>query len=142
MPCFNLQRFLAETGLNIARLASYLQVARTYLEAAVHGQTSLTRRDQEACRALWRRLTQAVQFELPFAEPAETFTREHARRRARARAATPPAPAAGRSAADGGRSRRSGPVSRKLTLDRKARSKARRGGAVSRQAPKRKRASS
>ena len=65
MPRFNLQRFLAETGLSIARLASYLQVAQTYLQQAAAGKTDLTRRDREACRALWRRLTQATQIELP-----------------------------------------------------------------------------
>jgi hypothetical protein len=91
MPPFNLQRFLAETGLSIARLASYLQVAQTYLEGAAAGQADLTRRDREACRTLWRRLTQAVQIELPFAEPPSTFTREHARFLARSRAETLPA---------------------------------------------------
>jgi len=90
MPRFNLERFLAETGLSIARLASYLQVAQTYLEKAAAGQADLTRRDREACRTLWRRLTQAVQIELPFAEPPSTFTREHARLLARSRAKTLP----------------------------------------------------
>jgi len=86
MPRFDLQRFLGETGLTIARLASRLQVAQTYLEKVVRGEAKLTSRDQEACRTLWKRLTQAKQMELPFAESAETFTRGHARALARARA--------------------------------------------------------
>lgn len=142
MPGFNLQRFLAETGLSIARLASYLQVARTYLEAAARGQTPLTRRDQEACRALWRRLVRVEQIELPFAEPAETFTREHALRLARARAAASAAPAVGRSAPDGGTPRRSRAGPRKPTPGRKAPPKARRGGGVAARPAKRKRRSS
>ncbi|HSB68593.1 MAG TPA: hypothetical protein VLH58_04905 [Candidatus Methylomirabilis sp.] len=89
MPRFNLQRFLGETGLSLARLASYLQVAQTYLREAAEGKVDLTRRDREACRTLWRRLTQAVQIELPFAEPPSTFTRGHARLVARSRAKTP-----------------------------------------------------
>ena len=90
MPRFDLQRFLAETGLSIARLASYLQVAQTYLQEAAARKADLTRRDREACRTLWRRLTQAAQIELPFAEPPETFTREHARRVARSGAKSLP----------------------------------------------------
>jgi hypothetical protein len=90
MPRFDLQRFLAETGLSIAKLASHLQVAQTYLQKAAGGKADLTRRDREACRTLWRRLTQAAQIELPFAEPPETFTREHARRVARSGAKSLP----------------------------------------------------
>jgi hypothetical protein len=86
MAGFDFQRFLAETGVSLTRLASYLRVAPTYLQAAAAGQGKLTGRDQAACRLLWRRLTKAVQLPLPFAEPAHTFTREHARRMARARA--------------------------------------------------------
>jgi hypothetical protein len=86
MAGFDFQRFLAETGVSLTRLASYLRVAPSYLQAAAAGQGKLTGRDQTACRVLWRRLTKAVQLPLPFAEPAHTFTREHARRMARARA--------------------------------------------------------
>jgi len=85
MPRFDLQRFLAETGLNLPRLASHLRVAEAYLEAVVAGRAELTPRDQEACRLLRRRLAQAEQVGLPFAEPPETFTRIHARLLARAR---------------------------------------------------------
>jgi len=84
VPGFELQRFLGDTGVSLTRLASYLRVAPSYLEAAAAGQGRLTRRDQDACRLLWRRLSQAVQLPLPFAEPVETFTREHAHRAARA----------------------------------------------------------
>jgi hypothetical protein len=86
MARFDFQRFLAETGVSLARLASYLRVAPAYLEAAAGGQGKLTGRDQDACRLLWRRLTKAVQLPLPFAEPPQTFTRQHARLAARARA--------------------------------------------------------
>jgi hypothetical protein len=88
MPRFDLQRFLGETGVSLTGLASYLRVAPTYLEAALAGQERLTRRDQDACRLLWRRLTQAVQLKLPFAEPLEAFSREHAHRAARAASKT------------------------------------------------------
>jgi hypothetical protein len=85
MARFDFQRFLAETGVSLTRLASYLRVAPSYLEAAAAGRGKLTGRDQEGCRLLWRRLTRAVQLSLPFAEPPRTFTREHARQAARAR---------------------------------------------------------
>jgi hypothetical protein len=101
MPRFNLQRFIAETGLSIARLASYLQVAQTYLQQAAAGKTDLTRRDREACRALWRRLTQATQIELPFVESPSTFTREHARLLARSRARSIPVRSAKRAVPPG-----------------------------------------
>ncbi len=86
MSRFDFQRFLAETGVSLGKLASYLRVAPTYLQAAAAGEGRLTTRDQEACRLLWRRLTRAVQLPLPFAESARTFTREHARQARRARA--------------------------------------------------------
>jgi hypothetical protein len=99
MSRFDLQRFLAETGVSLSKLASYLRVAPTYLQAAAAGEGRLTVRDQEACRILWRRLTKAVQLPLPFAESPRTFTREHARQAARERALAaarphrkPPAP--------------------------------------------------
>ncbi len=85
MARFNFQRFLAETGVSLARLAAHLRVAQSYLEAAAAGRERLTARDLAACRLLWRRLTQAEQLELPFAEPADTFTKQHARLLARAR---------------------------------------------------------
>ena len=85
MARFNFQRFLSETGVSLARLAAYLRVAQSYLEAAAAGRERLTARDLAACRLLWRRLTQAVQIELPFAEPPETFMRGHARILARSR---------------------------------------------------------
>ncbi len=101
MARFDLQRFLAETGVSVTRLASYLRVAPTYLEAAAVGEGKLTARDQAACRLLRRRLIQAVQLDLPFAEPRETFTRQHARRVARERALAAPArPRRGRQAAE------------------------------------------
>jgi hypothetical protein len=86
VPRFDLADFLQKTGFSLKRLATYLRVAPTYLEAALAGTTRLTTRDQQACRLLWRRLFQAKQMQLPFAEPPETFTRTHARARARARA--------------------------------------------------------
>lgn len=89
MARFDFPRFLAETGVSLAKLASYLRVAPTYLQAAAAGEGKLTTRDQEACRLLRRRLTKAVQLDLPFAESRQTFTREHARRLARARALAP-----------------------------------------------------
>ena len=85
MARFSFQRFLSETGVSLARLAAYLRVAQSYLEAAAAGRERLTARDLAACRLLWRRLTQAVQLELPFAESPETFTQQHARLVARAR---------------------------------------------------------
>lgn len=87
MTRFNLAEFLEETGFSLRRLATYLQVAPGYLEAARAGEARLTARDQAACRLLWRRLFQGKQLELPFAEPIETFTRSHAQSLARARAA-------------------------------------------------------
>lgn len=86
MPHFDVQKFLAETGLSLAQLASHLRVSLGYLEAVAAGQADLTPRDQEACRLLRRRLSQAEQVGLPFAEPPETFTRAHAHLGARARA--------------------------------------------------------
>jgi hypothetical protein len=93
MARFDFPRFLAETGVSLTRLASYLRVAPTYLQAAAAGEGKLTTRDQDACRLLRRRLTKAVQLDLPFAEPGETFTRAHARRLARQRALAPAPPA-------------------------------------------------
>lgn len=86
MAPFNLQRFLEETGVSLHRLATHLQVAATYLEAAADGRGRLTRRDEDACRKLRRRLTKWKQLDLPFAESAEAFSRERARARARAAA--------------------------------------------------------
>jgi hypothetical protein len=83
---FDFQEFLARTGLSLQRLASYLQVAQPYLEAAAAGQGRLTVRDQEACRQLWRRLFGGRQLELPFPEDPETLMRGYARRLARPRA--------------------------------------------------------
>jgi hypothetical protein len=89
LPRFDLADFLAKTGISLARLASYLRVAPVYLEAALEGTDHFTARDQQACRLLWRRLFRAKQMDLPFAEPPETFSRSHARNRARATAAKP-----------------------------------------------------
>ena len=86
MTRFDLAEFLDKTGFSLRRLATYLQVAPGYLEAARAGEARLTARDQAACRLLWRRLFQGKQLELPFAEPIETFTRSHAQSLARARA--------------------------------------------------------
>jgi hypothetical protein len=83
---FDLADFLAKTGTSLNRLASYLRVAPSYLEAALEGTGRLTTRDQQACRLLWRRLFRAKQLDLPFAESPDTFSRSHARERARARA--------------------------------------------------------
>ena len=85
MSRFDLANFLEKTGFSLRRLATYLQVAPAYLEAARNGEARLTVRDQAACRLLWRRLFQGKQLELPFAEPLETFTRSHAQTLARAR---------------------------------------------------------
>ncbi len=87
MTRFDLAAFLDKTGFNLRRLATYLQVAPAYLEAARAGEARLTARDQAACRLLWRRLFQGKQLDLPFAEPLETFTRRYAQTLARARAA-------------------------------------------------------
>jgi len=87
MTRFDLADFLEKTGFSLRRLATYLQVAPGYLEAARTGEGRLTARDLAACRLLWRRLFQGKQLELPFAESLDTFTRSHAQSRARARAA-------------------------------------------------------
>jgi hypothetical protein len=89
MPRLDLEDFLRKTGFSLPKLASYLRVAPTYLEAVAAGQARLAARDQAACRLLWRRLFQGRQLELPFAEPPQTFTRSHAQTLARARAAAP-----------------------------------------------------
>jgi hypothetical protein len=80
---FDLREFLARTGVSLTRLASYLRVAPSYLESALDGSGRLTTRDQQACRLLLRRLFQAKQMDLPFAEPPQTFSKRHARDRAR-----------------------------------------------------------
>ncbi len=85
MAGFNLQQFLDETGISLHRLATYLQVAESYLGAALVGTARLTRRDETACRLLRRRLTKWRQLDLPFAESINSFSREHARAQARAR---------------------------------------------------------
>lgn len=114
MPRFDLQRFLAETGLSITRLASYLQVAQTYLRQVAAGKADLTRRDREACRTLLRRLTQAEQLELPFAEPASAFTRQHARLLARSWAKTSSVRSATVDAPRGRSDKRTGVRSRRI----------------------------
>jgi hypothetical protein len=86
VPRFDLADFLARTGLSLRKLATYLQVAPAYLEAALAEEARLTARDQAACRLLWRRLFRGKQLELPFAESPNTFTRTHACATARARA--------------------------------------------------------
>ncbi len=86
MAGFNLQRFLDETGISLHKLATHLQVAESYLGAALAGTARLTRRDETACRLLRRRLTRWKQLNLPFAEPIGVFSREHSRAQARARA--------------------------------------------------------
>ena len=86
MARFDFQEFLARTGLSLQRLASYLQVAQPYLEAAAAGQGRLTVRDQEACRQLWRRLFGGRQLELPFSQDPERLMRGYARRLASTRA--------------------------------------------------------
>ncbi len=86
MARFDFPRFLAETGVSMMKLASYLRVAPSYLEAALRGEGRLTGRDQAACRVLWRRLTKAKQLALPFAESPATFTRRHGKEQARAKA--------------------------------------------------------
>ena len=98
MSRFDLAGFLEKTGFSLRRLATYLQVAPGYLEAARTGEGRLTARDQAACRLLWRRLFQGNQLELPFAESLETFTRSHAQSLARARAAASGASAKARPA--------------------------------------------
>jgi hypothetical protein len=89
---FDLADFLSKTGFSLRKLATYLQVAPGYLEAALAGEARLTARDQAACRLLWRRLFKGKQLDLPFAEPLETFTRIHTRSLARTRAAQSGAP--------------------------------------------------
>ncbi len=86
VPRFDLREFLARTGVSVARLASYLRVAPSYLESALNGTGRLTARDQQACRLLLRRLFQAKQMELPFAEPVRSFSKTAARERARSAA--------------------------------------------------------
>ena len=98
MSRFDLAGFLEKTGFSLRRLATYLQVAPGYLEAARTGEGRLTARDQAACRLLWRRLFQGKQLELPFAESLEMFTRSHAQSLARARARASGASAKARSA--------------------------------------------
>jgi hypothetical protein len=88
MARFDLREFLARTGVSLSRLASYLRVAPSYLEAALDGTGRLTKRDEQACRLLVRRLFKAKQMDLPFAEPRRSFTKTHARDRARAAAKT------------------------------------------------------
>jgi hypothetical protein len=89
VPRFDLAEFLEKTGLSLRKLGTYLHVAPTYLAAVAAGKARLTARDQAACRLLWRRLFRARQLELPFTEPPTTFTRDHARVMARARAVKP-----------------------------------------------------
>ncbi len=82
-------RFILDTHLG--RLAAYLRVAQSYLEAAAAGRERLTPRDQAACHLLWRRLVRAVQLDLPFPEPPETFAQHRARVLARPRSRLPKA---------------------------------------------------
>jgi hypothetical protein len=86
MAGFDFPGFLARTGLSIRRLATYLQVAESYLEAAAAGSARLTLRDQQACRILQRRLFGGKQLELPLAIPPQALTRDYARQRKRERA--------------------------------------------------------
>lgn len=104
MAGFDFPEFLARTGLSIRRLATYLQVAESYLEAAAAGASRLTSRDQQACRLLQRRLFGGKQLELPLAVPPQTLTRAYARQRKRERAVGAQKQAEGRRAA--ARSRR------------------------------------
>jgi hypothetical protein len=90
VPSFDLADYLRRTGFSLSRLATYLQVAPSYLEAVMAGEARLTARDQAKCRVLWRRLFRGKQLELPFAEPPGTFTLNHARAVARAKAVAPP----------------------------------------------------
>ncbi len=83
MARFDLGDFLVRTGVSITRLATYLRVAPSYLQSVLDGTGRLTSRDQQACRQLLRRLFQAKQMELPFAEPPSTFTKAHAQARSR-----------------------------------------------------------
>jgi hypothetical protein len=101
MAGFNFPEFLAKTGLSIPRLATYLQVAESYLEAAAAGAARLTARDQQACRVLLRRLFGARQLELPLSGSPETLTRAYARQRRRERAV-------GATGSSGGRLRAAG----------------------------------
>jgi hypothetical protein len=89
MAGLNFPEFLAKTGLSIPRLATYLQVAESYLEAAAAGAARLTARDQQACRLLLRRLVGAKQLELPLSAPVGSLTRAYARQRKRERAVAP-----------------------------------------------------
>ena len=92
MAPFNLQRFLDAQGLTPTLLASSLRVSEDYIRAVLGGSSALTARDEAGCLALVARLNRerqaqrAIQERLPFAEPWETFTREHARTRAKKRA--------------------------------------------------------
>jgi hypothetical protein len=92
MALFDLSRFLVEQELTPAMLARHLRVSELYLLAVLAGEEPLSERDRAACLALATRLLRArkalraVQIELPFAEPRETFTRAFARRQARNRA--------------------------------------------------------
>jgi hypothetical protein len=91
MKPFRLSQFLSKQGLTAAVLAQYLRVSEAYLGAVLAGEEALSRRDEMACLALAARLAKehqaprAVQIELPFAEPAATFTRAYARQQARER---------------------------------------------------------
>ncbi len=91
MKPFELSRFLSEQRLSPTVLARYLRVSEAYLETVLAGEEALRKRDQIACLALAARVARerqarrAVQIELPFAEPAVTFTRDYARQQARER---------------------------------------------------------
>lgn len=99
MKPFDLNRFLGEQELSPAMLARHLRVSELYLLAVLAGQEALSERDRAACLSLAMRLARsrqalrAVQIELPFAEPRETFTREFARQQGRERATTQARPA-------------------------------------------------
>ena len=94
MKPFNLSRFLSEQGLSPTVLARHLRVSEAYLGTVLAGEEALGERDQVACLALAARLARerqalrAVQIELPFGDPAVTFTRDYARQRARERVET------------------------------------------------------
>jgi len=94
MKPLDLGRFLSEQGLTPAMLARHLRVSQAYLETVLAGEGALGDRDQTACLALGarharaRHALRAVQIELPFGQPLETFTREYARQQARERTAT------------------------------------------------------
>jgi hypothetical protein len=99
MKPFDLSRFLSEQGLTLAVLARHLRVSEGYLGTVLAGEEALGERDQVACLALAARLARerqairAVQIELPFGEPAVTFTRDYARQRARERVVADARPA-------------------------------------------------